>query len=182
MTQRPDQPCTHQVELLYYRSRSGLTMLFLDATLTPNRSLNPRTVNLVIAGVFCVSLLASAYFLQLGAFPVVGFFGLDALGLWFAFRWNMKRQSQRTNIKIDNENIYLQHFDGYGNEKRAQMPTAFTRVELAQQSAYDSQLSLSYGQRVLIIGQFLTRDEKAEFTDVLKASLLRARAFRYPAK
>ena len=156
-------------------------MLFLDATLTPNRSLNPQTVNFVIVGVFCISLLASAYFLRLGAFPVVGFFGLDALALWAAFRWNMKRQSQATHIKIDHKNIYLQHFDGYGREKRAELPTAFTRVELAKQSAYTSQLSLSYGQRVLVIGQFLTTEEKSQFTDVLKASLQRARAHRFPS-
>ena len=153
-------------------------MLFLDATLTPNRSLNHRTMNIIIACVFGISLLASISFYQMGAIPVVGFFGLDALAFWWALRWNMRRQSQATHIKIDNETIRLHHIDGRGREKHAELPTAFTRVGYDRQSKYQSHLSLAYGHRILIIGHFLTDEEKQGFADVLRQSLARARGHR----
>lgn len=154
-------------------------MIFLDATLTPNRSLNQRTFRIVLACIFGISLLVGTYFYTLGALPVAGFFGLDALALWWALKWNRRRQSQQTHIKIDNENIYLHHIDGSGQEKHAQLPTAFTRVTFEQDVRYRSSLSLAYGRRILIIGTYLTDDEKQGFATVLKRSLERARAW-YP--
>ena len=60
------------------------------ALLTPHRSLSPKGFALLMAVLFCVSLASGLFFLSLGAWPVVGFFGLDVLLLYGAFRLNYR--------------------------------------------------------------------------------------------
>src|SRR5881227_418033 len=59
-----------------------------SALLTPHRSLD-RTGFLVLMGFVCViSFIAGMVFLMMGAWPVLGFFGVDMLAIWWAFRIN----------------------------------------------------------------------------------------------
>src|ERR1700674_3092497 len=59
-----------------------------SALLTPHRSLN-RTGFLVLMGFLSVvSFAAGLAFLLMGAWPVFGFFGLDVLVIYWAFRIN----------------------------------------------------------------------------------------------
>src|SRR5437660_4860633 len=62
-----------------------------SALLTPHRSLN-RTGFLVLMAFLCaISFAAGMVFLLLGAWPVFGFFGLDVLLIYWAFRINYRR-------------------------------------------------------------------------------------------
>ena len=61
-----------------------------SARVTPHRSLN-RTGFLVLMGfVSVVSFAAGIAFLLMGAWPVFGFFGLDVLVIYWAFRINFR--------------------------------------------------------------------------------------------
>src|SRR6266576_6219459 len=62
-----------------------------SALLTPHRSLN-RTGFLVLMAFLCaISFAAGLAFLLMGAWPVFGFFGLDALAIYWAFKINFRR-------------------------------------------------------------------------------------------
>src|SRR5205807_9491115 len=62
-----------------------------SALLTPHRSLN-RTGFLVLMGfVSLISFAAGVGFLLIGAWPVFGFFGLDVLAIYWAFKVNFRR-------------------------------------------------------------------------------------------
>ena len=60
------------------------------AVLRPHRSLSPRGFRRLMVAVGCVSTFASLPFFLSGAWPIIGFFGLDVLGLWLAFRWSYR--------------------------------------------------------------------------------------------
>ncbi|MGA8397610.1 MAG: DUF2244 domain-containing protein, partial [Pseudolabrys sp.] len=61
-----------------------------SATLTPHRSLN-RVGFLILMLLFgSVSFITGILFLVVGAWPVLGFFGLDVLLLYWAFRLNYR--------------------------------------------------------------------------------------------
>ncbi len=71
-----------------------------SALLTPHRSLN-RTGFLVLMGFICaVSFAAGMVFLMMGAWPVVGFFGLDVLAIWWAFRINFRSAKAHEEITV----------------------------------------------------------------------------------
>src|SRR5271156_5743902 len=64
---------------------NGETELF-SARLTPHRSLNRTGFLVVMAFVSVVSFAAGVAFLLMGAWPVFGFFGLDVLAVYWAFK------------------------------------------------------------------------------------------------
>jgi uncharacterized membrane protein len=61
-----------------------------EAVITPHRSLGQTGFVLLMAAVGAVSFVAGMVFLLLGAWPVFGFFGLDVLLLYWAFRINYR--------------------------------------------------------------------------------------------
>src|ERR1700688_4988023 len=71
-----------------------------SALLTPHRSLN-RTGFLVLMGFLStVSFTAGVAFWLMGAWPVFGFFGLDVLAIWWAFRINFRRAKATEEISV----------------------------------------------------------------------------------
>src|ERR1700761_495760 len=71
-----------------------------SALLTPHRSLN-RTGFLVLMGFLSVvSFAAGIAFLLMGAWPVFGFFGLDVLVVYWAFRVNFRRAAATEEITV----------------------------------------------------------------------------------
>src|ERR1700676_825559 len=69
-----------------------------SALLTPHRSLN-RTGFLVLMGFLSVvSFITGLAFLLMGAWPVFGFFGLDVLIVYWAFRINFRRAKATEDI------------------------------------------------------------------------------------
>src|SRR6202453_2966866 len=71
-----------------------------SALLTPHRSLN-RTGFLVLMGFLsAVSFAAGVAFWLMGAWPVFGFFGLDILAIYWAFRVNFRRARATEEISV----------------------------------------------------------------------------------
>ena len=56
------------------------------ATIRPHQSLSRRGFRVVMGGCCAVSLAVSVWAWRMGFWPVAGFFGLDFLGLYIAFR------------------------------------------------------------------------------------------------
>src|SRR5258706_7111344 len=61
-----------------------------SAVVTPHRSLSHAGFLIVMAAVGGISFVAGTAFLLLGAWPVFGFFGLDVLLVYWAFRANYR--------------------------------------------------------------------------------------------
>src|SRR4029077_10424889 len=62
-----------------------------SALLTPHRSLNRTGFLVLMAFLSTVSFAAGLAFLLMGAWPVLGFFGICVLALFWAFRVNFRR-------------------------------------------------------------------------------------------
>src|SRR6202051_3473502 len=78
-----------------------------SALLTPHRSLS-RTGFLVLMGfVSVVSFAAGFTFLLMGAWPVLGFFGLDVLAIYWAFRINFRRAKASEQILVTPSELRL---------------------------------------------------------------------------
>jgi uncharacterized membrane protein len=161
--------------------RTPLLPVYIDATLTPNRSLSPGAFTLFMCAVAVVSFLSGLAFLQMGAWPVFGFFGLDVLLVWLAFRWHRGRTPEQTRVRITAESVELHHRDKRGRETSAQLPSAFARIELDEPVSAYSWLRIEHGRTAFIIGRFLTPKERSSLAAALRLALKRARAERHPA-
>src|SRR5690606_40066821 len=58
--------------------------VLFEALLTPHRSLSPRGFVILMSAIASVAFLAGLTFFLLGAWPVIGFMGLEVLLVWVA--------------------------------------------------------------------------------------------------
>src|SRR5258708_35315765 len=72
----------------------------LSARLTPHRSLNRTGFLALMLFLSVVSFVAGLAFLLMGAWPVLGFFGLDVLAIYWAFRINFRDAKATEEIRV----------------------------------------------------------------------------------
>lgn len=153
--------------------------LYLDEALRPNASLGRRAFFIVITVIGLFSFAGGVLYTTMGAWPVAGFFGLDMLAIWLAFKFSFRAQEQVTYIRVDSDCLRLWHQQSGKEDKTADLPTAFVRVELETPTTPHTHLHIAYGNRVFVIGRFLTPEARTALAKRLRAALYRA---RYPSR
>ncbi|RYD99117.1 MAG: DUF2244 domain-containing protein [Sphingomonadales bacterium] len=153
--------------------------VYLDAVLEPPRSLSPRGFNRVMMIFGSISFLASLLFLSLGAWPVMGFMGLEILVLWWVFRYSFRAQRARTYVRVTADAIDVRKVDGWGRERRASLVSHFARVEFDRAADGPNALRVAASQRAYVVGEFLTPRERETFARRLAQAISDARRERY---
>jgi uncharacterized membrane protein len=156
-----------------------MSTIYLDAVLEPPRSLSPRGFNRVMLALGSVSFLSGVYFIAVGAWPVMGFLGLEILALWLVFRFSFRAQRARTYVRVTAEAVDLRKVDGWGRERRASFAAHFARVEFDRQAAGPHALRVASSARAYIVGEFLTPRERETFARRLAQAISDARRERY---
>ncbi len=153
--------------------------VYLDAVLHPPRSLSDRGFRRLMIMIGAVSFIASVGFWMNGAWPVMGFFGIEVLALWVVFQMCFRAQTARTYVRVTAETVDVRKVDARGRERRARLPATFTRVELDPDARGARALRLAVSNRAYPIGEHLTADERESFAVALKAAISKARTERH---
>ena len=146
-----------------------------EALITPHRSLGPRGFLLVMAMLACVSFAAGLGFFLIGAWPVVGFLGLDVFLVWLAFRLNYRHARQYERLSLTREALTVERQDYYGARRHWSFQPTWLRVELERPPEPDSPIYLASHGRRFAIGALLSAEEKLRLAAALDAGLLQAR-------
>ncbi|RYZ02039.1 MAG: DUF2244 domain-containing protein, partial [Alphaproteobacteria bacterium] len=133
-----------------------MATVYLDAVLEPSRSLSPRGFNRVMMILGGMSFLSSLLFLSIGAWPVMGFMGLEIFALWWVFRYSFRAQLARTYVRVTADAIDVRKVDGWGRERRASFASHFARVEFDRAADGPNALRVAASQRAYVVGEFLT--------------------------
>ncbi len=149
--------------------------IYLETELRPNASLSRGAFTLVMCLVGVFSFAAGILYLTVGAWPVLGFFGLDALAIWYAFKLSFRAQEQVTYVRVDESHVRLWHMQRGKEDKKVDLPIAFVRVALDKPVTHSSFLTLQYGRKAWVIGRFLTPRKRKEFAHDLRAAISKAR-------
>jgi len=156
-----------------------MAIVYLDAVLEPPRSLSTRGLNrvMLILGVF--SAVFGLSFLLVGAWPVVGFLGVEILALWLVFRWSFRAQTARTYVRVTADEVDVRKVDGWGRERRASMASHFARVEFDRTATGPNALRLATSRTAYPLGEFLTPRERETFARRLMQAISDARRERH---
>ncbi len=147
-----------------------------SAQLTPHRSLN-RTGFLVLMGFLTVvSFAAGVAFLLMGAWPVFGFFGVDVLAIYWAFRVNFYRAQAVEEITITPSELRLRRVSHRGHVVEWVLNPLWVRLDqkIHAEFGIEKLYLVSRGRRVSV-ASFLGADEKASFAKALTAALQAAK-------
>ncbi|GGF84941.1 membrane protein [Azorhizobium oxalatiphilum] len=142
------------------------------ATLAPHRSLSKRGFVLVILLTGGISFVSGGVFLAMGAWPVFGFFGLDVLLVYWAFKSNFRAADAREYIRITPSLVEVRHVPVRGKPWQVRMNPFWTRVKREDDEDHGTlALALVSRGRETPVGGFLGPAQKGELADGLAAAL-----------
>jgi uncharacterized membrane protein len=147
------------------------------AVLVPHRSLSPRGFLILMSFVGVVSFIAGMSFLAMGAWPVMGFFGLDALAVYIAFKLNYRSARRSETVEINASDLTVRRISPDGRQEQVfTLNPYWARVHLAERPDGANRLFLRSHGKLYPIGGFLTDDERRDLADALDRALAAVRA------
>lgn len=150
-------------------ANEGDEVLF-DAVITPHRSLSPRgfaTLMVLIGG---LSFICGVVFTAMGAWPVVGFLGLDVALIYIAFRLNYRTARAVEYVTLTRRTLIIRRFDHRGRGIEIEMQPYWLKVELAGHETAEEIRLRSHGE-IHTVGAFLSPAERVAFADALRGAL-----------
>jgi uncharacterized membrane protein len=143
-----------------------------SALLTPHRSLNRTGFIVVMLFLSAVSFATGIVFLLMGAWPVFGFFGLDVLVIWWAFKVNFRTARAREEVLVTPSELRVRRVSHRGHAAEWVLNPLWVRLDQEADEEYGIErlYLVSHGRR-LSIGSFLGPDEKASFAKALIEAL-----------
>jgi uncharacterized membrane protein len=147
-----------------------------SALLTPHRSLN-RTGFLVLMGFLsAVSFVAGVAFWLMGAWPVFGFFGLDVLLVYWAFKVNFRRAKATEEISVTSSELRVRRVSHRGHVVEWVLNPLWVQLDQKIHAEFGiEELHLVSRGRRVSVASFLGPDEKASFAKALLAALQAAK-------
>lgn len=155
----------------------GGRRVFFDSVLRPHRSLSPYGFRLLMAfstaGLFAVGSL----FWLLGAWPVIGLCGLELVLLYGAFRLNYRAGRAYERLRLSDDVLEISRVRPDGAVSRIwRLQPNWLRIDIDSPPDHNNQLTLSSHGRRMVVGGFLTPQERLELARALGEALDRWRA------
>lgn len=141
-------------------------------TLAPHRSLTPRGFLAVMLAIGAISLVCGIAFLAIGAWPIFGFFGLDVLLIYVAFRANFRAARAREHIRVTPSVVEVRREPPRGRITVTRLNPFWTRLWREDDEDHGTQdVALVSGRRTVPVGRFLGPEQKASLADDLSRAL-----------
>ncbi|MFO1101535.1 MAG: DUF2244 domain-containing protein [Methylocystis sp.] len=147
-----------------------------EARLTPHRSMTRHAFYAFIMIFCCGQVLFALPFFFMGAWPVAGFMGLDALGLYIAFRLSFNSARRQETLDLTALELVFAQIGARGQRKEWRFNPSWVRLEQTVHEEFGTERVelVSRGESVEI-GAFLGPDQKAELARDLTRALIDAR-------
>lgn len=147
-----------------------------SAILTPYRSLGGTGFLVLMSLVSVVSFAAGLFFFLLGAWPIVGFLGLDVLLVYAAFKANYRAATAYEHVTMTPSALTVRKVSHRGEVAEWTLNPVWVRLdrEVHEEFGIERLFLVSHGRR-FPIAAFLGPHQKAEFAVALSAALAQAR-------
>ncbi|MDX1738622.1 MAG: DUF2244 domain-containing protein [Alphaproteobacteria bacterium] len=131
--------------------------IYLDIQLRPHRSLSPRAFRNLMLTVAVVLFLISFGFFLVGAWPILGFAGLDFILLYVAFRVNMNEAKRLEHIMLSDKGLEIRRISPKGDVQTTHIEPNWLQVAAIRRRGKTDAVRLRSHGRDIFIGGFLGR-------------------------
>ncbi|PRD53013.1 DUF2244 domain-containing protein [Phyllobacterium myrsinacearum] len=146
------------------------------ALLVPHRSLGRKGFLIVMAAIGGCSFLTGLFFLSLGAWPVFGFFGLDVLVVYLAFRMNYTAAKAHEEVSVSRIALQIRQVAPSGRTNLHEFNPFWTRFDVARHAEIGITSMRVEGQgKAVTIGSFLNPDDRESFALAFTRALAAAK-------
>ena len=147
-----------------------------SAVLTPNRSLGPTGFLIFMLVLGGISFVSGMVFLMAGAWPIFGFFGLDVLLVYWAFRVNYRSARSYEVVTVTPTELTVRKVSYHGRVRQWTLNPVWVRLDRDEHKEFGIErlFLVSHGRRLPIAG-FLGAREKESFALALSGALAEAK-------
>src|SRR6516225_6213155 len=160
---------------------ASLHSLSFERVLLPHRSLPRRGFHLLILILGLISFAVGIGFVSIGAWPVMGFFGLDVALVYIAFRLNYRSARRSETIRLAGDAFTVERVSVRGERRTWRFQPFWLRVILEERGDEWNRLLVASHGRSLVIGAFVTAATRRELASTLRDALRRWRDALNPA-
>jgi uncharacterized membrane protein len=149
-----------------------------EATLTPYRSLSARGSLWLVILIAAIWGVMSLSFLAMGAWPVLGFFGIDIVLFGWLIWLNVRDARRKETVSVSRTLLEVKRFCPKGLRRELHRFNPFgTRLTVDRHAEFGvTKLSLvARGKPEITVGDFLNPDDKDSFAKALNVALAKAR-------
>ena len=151
---------------------------YMDAVITPNRSLSERGFIVLIAVVTLANCASAAVFIAMGATFVPIFLGVDVLAVLIAFMASYRAGRRVERVQVTARDVRVMQETPVHSTVIWESPTAFTRIRVETDDARAVGVKLQLSGRELAVAASLSPRERAEFARALETAIWEARRER----
>ncbi len=141
------------------------------AILHPHRSLSPRGFLILMLAIGSVSFVSGMVFLMMGAWPVMGFFGLDVALVYIAFRLNYRGGRAYELVELTPRTLTVTQVSPAGEARSLAFNPYWVRVSVTERPDGGNHLRLASHGRELEFGRLLNDEERRDFAEALSRAL-----------
>ncbi|HZC55564.1 MAG TPA: DUF2244 domain-containing protein [Xanthobacteraceae bacterium] len=157
-------------------SDTSADVKIFSAVLTPHRSLSPTGFLIFMLCIGGISFASGVFFVMLGAWPIFGFFGLDVLLVYLAFRANYRTARAYEEVTVTATELTLRQVSHRGRVREWTLNPLWVRIDriVHEEFGIERLFLVSHGRR-LPIAVFLGPAEKASFAHALTNAISEAK-------
>ncbi len=149
--------------------------VLFHAVLYPHRSLDKKGFIIFMAVLLGMNTLISLFFYSKGAWPVVGFMGLEILMVWFMFRASYLSAHDYETVTLTRDELVVEDHTRNRPYARWTFNPAWVQVVMDDPAHHESELTiLSHGKGV-VIGGFLSPEERLDLAKNLREHVNKTR-------
>lgn len=150
-------------------------------TIWPYRSLSRKGFVLVMLALGVLAFTIGLGFFLMGAWPVVGFMGLEILVVWLAFKMNYRAAKRRQHLTATARELTIENVSPAGERESTSLPTSWVQVEMTPRE--EPELKSRERQKVVVrshgktaeIGAFLHPAETPKLAREVRRMVDRAK-------
>jgi uncharacterized membrane protein len=165
----------------YAEPAASFGRLFFERVLLPHRSLPPRRFQLLMLILGLFSIAVGTGFVIAGAWPVVGFFGLDVTLVYLAFRLNYRSARLRETLRLAEDVFTVERIGIHGDRRLWHFQPFWLRVVLEERPDRPNRLLVASHGRSLVIADFLAPAARRELAATIRDALASWRNALNPA-
>ena len=144
--------------------------------LLPHRSLGHRGFVILMGVVSVICFGIGTFFWSIGAWPVVGFLGLDVLAIYVAFRINYHDANAFEEISLSREEMLIKKCDPRGRCRNFRFNPAWARFVVNRHDEIGiTRMEIASRKLRLSIGDFLNPEDRESFARAFGAALADAK-------
>ena len=144
---------------------------YLDIQIYPNQSLTPKGLLLLMFLITIPASFIGITFFILGAWPVLGFMGLEVLLIYIAFKVLFYKNKFYEHIILDNEKLNILFKKKNKIIKKIELEPTWVQVKIEKIYENEDTLILSSHGKKIILANYLIPEERLKLAGKIKSGL-----------